>query len=65
MYQNLPSLFNLWTDKTIHVNLCKEWAMDLKKNNLYEREWYFDVLGLFVFIKKGSLFKYFKMASFT
>ena len=39
--------------------------MDLKKNNLYEREWYFDVLGLFVFIKKGSLFKYFKMASFT
>ena len=24
IYQNLPSLFNLWTDKTIHVNLCKK-----------------------------------------
>ena len=22
-YQNLPSLFNLWTGKTIHANLCK------------------------------------------
>ena len=29
--QNLPSLFNLWTDKTIHVNLCKDCAIDLKK----------------------------------
>ena len=32
---NLPSLFNLWTDKTIHVNLCKKCAIDVKKNNLY------------------------------
>ena len=24
LHQNLPSLFNLWTDKTIHVNLCKK-----------------------------------------
>ena len=24
IYQNLPSLFNLWTDKIIHVNLCKK-----------------------------------------
>ena len=23
-YQNLASLFNLWTHKTIHVNLCKK-----------------------------------------
>ena len=22
--QNLPNLFNLWTDKTIHVNLCRK-----------------------------------------
>ena len=31
----LTSLFNLWTNKTIHVNLCKNWVIDLKKNNLY------------------------------
>ena len=24
IYQNLPSLFNLWTDKIIHANLCKK-----------------------------------------
>ena len=24
IYQYFPSLFNLWTDKTIHVNLCKK-----------------------------------------
>ena len=41
IYQNLPSLFNLWTDKTIHVNLYKNCAIDLKKNNLYKRN--FDV----------------------
>ena len=35
IYQNLPSLFNLWTDKAIHVNLWKNCAIDLKKNNLY------------------------------
>ena len=35
MHQNLLSLFNLWTDKTIHVNLCKKCTIDLKKNNLY------------------------------
>ena len=30
------SLFNLWTDKTIHVNLYKKnGATDLKKNYLY------------------------------
>ena len=32
--QNLPTLFSLWTDKTIHVNLCKKSIS--KKNNLYK-----------------------------
>ena len=34
---NLPEftrLFNIWTEKIIHVNFCKI-AIDLKKNNLY------------------------------
>ena len=31
----LPSLFNLWTDKTLRINLCKKLRTDLKKNNLY------------------------------
>ena len=36
IYQNLPSLFNLRSDETVHVNLCKKnCAIDPKKNNLY------------------------------
>ena len=34
IYQNLSSLFKLWTDKTIHVNLCKNCPIDLIKNTL-------------------------------
>ena len=36
IYQNLPSLFNLWTDKTIQVNLGKILHNQSKKNNLYK-----------------------------
>ena len=28
-------MFNLWTDKTIHANSCKNCTINLKKNNLY------------------------------
>ena len=33
IHQNLPSLFNLWTDKTINVKLCK------KLRNRSQKEW--------------------------
>lgn len=33
---NLPGLFNLSTDKTIHVIFVKNCEIDLKKNNLYK-----------------------------
>ena len=35
IYQNLPSLFNLWTDKTIRVNLCKKLRNRTQKEYVY------------------------------
>ena len=42
IYQNLPSLFNLWTDKTLHVNLSKKLRNRSQKEQPVRVKWSFE-----------------------